>query len=103
MMYLEFILWDETLQGRENDAERQDILLYVEHAVLDTYRDYHWGKFLTTQRGWCSLTFRMELTYPFGAETEYTFLGRLNDRLHRLHRLYKTHDLFEVNCWEERA
>lgn len=101
MMTIEFVLWDETLQGKENDAERAEILRYAERALNKTWRDYHFGEGVKiVERGWCCFTAQIaDPTNVFWKDTPYTFTGRFSDRLNHLHRLFKGNDLFEVTWY----
>ena len=106
MMKIEFTLWDKSLAGKQNAAERQEILLYVERAMNDAWRICHDGEGVKiVDRGWWSLTAEIE---DFGKNVFYRdgaslYVDRVMRRLHRCHRLYAGNDLFEISWWDGRA
>lgn len=101
MFTIDFTLWDKSLQGKTNDAERQEILLYVERALNNTWRDYHNGEGVKVlERSWCGLTVAVaDLDNTYWRDTPSLFVRRFMSRLHRLHKLYSGNDLFEVNWY----
>ena len=82
-MKIEVTIWDNGL----TDVERQEELLFVERAIMNTWRDYHAGERVKiTDRSWCGFTATIDrLDTNFWHDSPSTFLSRLMERMNRLH------------------